>query len=93
MSPRELLRYTLAAFEAWARERGVPRRDDETAHEFLNRVSDEFPVIEAEGRRFVLLYGRCEYGDGKVPVSALDTVRAFWRLMEGSARVPTTATS
>ncbi len=88
MAPREMVRYAFAAFEAWARERGMPRRGDETALEFLSRVTDEYPALEAEGRRLVLLHARGEYGGGALPASTADTVRAFWQQLERMAAAP-----
>ena len=86
MSPRELLRLTFAALEAWARERGADRRDDETANEFIERLCEASPAIEAEGRRVVALHGRAEYGGGAQPENAADACRALWRTMERLAQ-------
>jgi len=91
MPPRELVRYAVAAFEAWARERGLARGGDETAQEFLGRVTEDYPALEAEGRRLVLLHARAEYGGGSLPASTADTVRAFWRQLERMAAAPQSA--
>jgi hypothetical protein len=81
MSPRQLLRLTLAAFEAWAGERGLARRLDETSLEHLERVCDEHPGLHAEGLRLVMLHAQAEYGREDAPSATLDTARAFWQLL------------
>ncbi len=49
---KEVVRYSFAALQAWARERTVERRPEETPLEFAERLGDEFPALEEEVRRF-----------------------------------------
>jgi hypothetical protein len=91
MSPRKLVRYTFRAVEAWARERDLGREDGETAMEFLQRVGDEVPALEAEARRLTELHARAEYGPGGPPASTPDQLRVFWEKLERVAAAPLSA--
>src|SRR5262249_4410120 len=53
---RELIRFTFAALQAWAAERGVLREIGETPLEFAARVGDEAPALAEDVERFVELY-------------------------------------
>lgn len=87
-SPRRLVRYTFAAVEALARERGIGRGEAETAAEFLDRLGEELPALEDEARRLAALHARVEYSAGGLPASAVEQVRAIWdRLDRLPARV------
>ena len=48
---QELVRYTFAALQAWARERELGRQVGETAQEFAERVAGEVPPLEEGARR------------------------------------------
>jgi hypothetical protein len=82
LSTRELIRYTFAAVQAWARERGMGRQPGETALEFVERLSGEVPALEDVLRRLVMLYGRAEYARGGLPANATEAVREFWERLE-----------
>jgi hypothetical protein len=86
-SPRELVRYTFAAFEAWARERGLGRQDAETPLEFALRVGEEVPAVEDDARRLVDLFARAAYSADEMPKWTTETLRAAWeRLGEPLAK-------
>lgn len=91
MSARKLIRYTFRAVEAWARDRDLGREDGETAMEFLQRVGDEVPALEAEARRLAELHARAEYGPGGLPASTPDQLRVFWQKLERVAAAPLSA--
>jgi hypothetical protein len=78
MTAKELVRYTFAAVQAWARERDLGRQPGETALEFVERVCGEVPPLEDALRVLVMLYGRAVYAPGNLPASAPETVRQFW---------------
>jgi hypothetical protein len=88
---RKLLGYTFAAFEAWARERGLGRHPGETPLEFADRVGGEVPGLEAQARAFAALYARSLYAAGGPPADALDTVRQFWDRLEVVVEQPLSA--
>jgi hypothetical protein len=91
MDPRELVRYTFEALEAWARERDLGRRPDETAQEFIARLGDELPTLEQEATRLGGLHARVEYARGGLPGSAVETVRHFWERLERVTESPMSA--
>src|SRR5262249_32728231 len=47
-SPDQLVRYSFDALQAWANERDLGRRPDETPLEFVRRLGDEVPALEAD---------------------------------------------
>jgi hypothetical protein len=91
MSVQELIRYTFAAVQAWARERDLGRQPGETALEFVGRVSNEVPALEDALRPLVMLYGRAVYSRGSLPANAVETVRAFWERLEAVVEQPLSA--
>ncbi len=88
---KEVVRYTFAALEAWAREHGVERRPEETPFEFAARLGEEFPILEADVRRFAGLYARAVYDYSPLPAAAAEQVRRFWERLETAAEQPMSA--
>jgi hypothetical protein len=91
MTPRQLVRYTFAALQAWARERDLGRQSGETALEFVGRLCSEVPPLEDAVRALVMLYGRAVYARGALPASAVETVRQFWDRLEVVVERPLSA--
>ena len=91
MEPRELVRYTFQALEAWATERDLGRRPDETAQEFIVRLGEELPTLEQEATRLGGLHARVEYARGGLPGGAVETVRHFWDRLERVTEAPMSA--
>jgi hypothetical protein len=91
MSRKDLIRYTFAAMQAWARERGIPRQPSETPLEFVNRLSDEVPPLEDAARQLVMLYGRAVYARGGLPENSTETIREIWDRLEAVAEQPLSA--
>ena len=85
---KEIVQYTFAALQAWAREHNVERQSGETPLEFAARLGEEFPGLEADVRRFTVLYARAVYDYGPLPANALDGVAAFWKRLETAAEQP-----
>jgi hypothetical protein len=85
-SPRELVRYTFAAFEAWARERHLDRGDGETPLEFARRVGAEVPPVEDDARSLADLFAHAEYSADELPASASDALREIWDRLGETAR-------
>jgi hypothetical protein len=88
---RELVRYTFAALEAWARERDLGRGKDETALEFVGRLGEEVPALEAEARALAQLHARAEYAREAMPAGAAEALRAFWERLERVVEAPLSA--
>jgi hypothetical protein len=91
LTPRQLVRYSFEALQAWARERDLARRDDETALEFAARVGNEVPALETEVERLAQLLARAEYARGELPSGTVAVLRAFWERLERVVETPLSA--
>ncbi|HTU22824.1 MAG TPA: DUF4129 domain-containing protein, partial [Gemmataceae bacterium] len=91
MAMPELIRYTFAAVQAWARERDLGRQLGETPLEFAGRVGAEVPALEKDLERLAILYARAVYARGGVPADSLETLRQFWQRLEAVAEQPLSA--
>jgi hypothetical protein len=91
LGARDLVRYTFAAVQAWAREHDLGREPGETSQEFAERVIAEFPALEADLRRLVTLYAYAVYGPGAMPANTVELVRQFWERLERVAVAPLSA--
>ena len=88
---QELIRFTFAALQAWAAERGVLRELGETPLEFAARVGEEAPALAEDVDRFVGLYLRAEYAGGRLPSASTEEVRRFWERLEQATEQPLSA--
>lgn len=85
-SQEELVRYSFEALEAWAGDRDVPRRTDETALEFADRLGRDFGWLQEDARKLTLLVARLAYANGNLPGKTRDILDHFWdRLTIGPA--------
>jgi hypothetical protein len=91
MSSAELVRYTFAALQAWARERDLSRQAGETALEFAARLGEELPALDADVRRLAALYARAAYSPGGLPAGSAEVVRGFWERLERVSVQPLSA--
>jgi hypothetical protein len=87
----QLIRYSFEALEAWARERGMGRRADETVLEFAGRLGGEVPALEADARRLASLYAHVLYGRGALPRNVRAILEQFWQRLETAAEQPLSA--
>jgi len=76
--PRELVRYSFEAFEAWAREQGFPRAPDQTPHELARQVGAHVEAVSRESRLLADLYSRVAFAPG-VPLVGIEHLRHLWR--------------
>jgi hypothetical protein len=83
-SPEELVRYTFAAFEAWAGDRGLPRTPDCTPQELVNSAVEPKTAIHTEAGRMVRLYGQVAYASQRVTREAAAELRELWQLMRNT---------
>jgi hypothetical protein len=90
-SPRELVRYSFAALQAWAFERGLARADDETPLEFANRLGEELPALDEDVRKLAILYARVVYARGSLPAGSPAIVEQFWNQLEAMVEQPMSA--
>jgi hypothetical protein len=84
-SPEELVRYSFEALEAWAGDRNVPRRSDETPIEFANRLGDAFRWLRPAARSLSMLVARMAYAGGNLPAGARPKVAEFWERLTSGA--------
>jgi hypothetical protein len=89
--PEELVRYSFEALEALARERGLGRHPDETPQEFAARLGGELPALDADARHLAGLYARAAYAPGRLPRSAVEAVKQFWKRLAAAADAPLSA--
>ncbi len=91
MTPAELARYSFEALEAWAYERDLGRRPQETPIEFADRVGGDVPALDADGRHLAALYARVLYAKGGLPSTWRGTLEKFWERIEAVAEQPLSA--
>jgi hypothetical protein len=91
LSPEELVRYSFEALQAWAWERDFGRRPDETPLEFVARLGDEVPALEADAVRLANLYVRALYARGPLPANCRASVQQFWEALEAAAGLTVSA--
>jgi len=60
-SPQELVSYSFDALQAWAREVHLERLPGETPLEFVARLGQEVPALEADAQRLAGLYVQAAY--------------------------------
>jgi hypothetical protein len=82
--PEELVRYTFAAFEAWANDRGRPRTPDCTPQELMQAAVEPRTPLYTEARKLVRMYGELAYASRRVPRQAADELREVWQLMRST---------
>jgi hypothetical protein len=81
LAPEELVRYTFAAFEAWANDRGRPRSPDCTPQELIGAAVDPESPLYAEAWQLVRMYGEVAYASGRISREAANRLRDVWQLM------------
>ncbi len=78
-TPSQLLAESFGALEAWGRENGVPREENETVHEYANRVAEVDTQLGPESTFLASLYGRAIYFPTSPPsTEQLGELRRFW---------------
>ena len=95
--PRRIVVITAQAFDAWARERGFARRQDETPSEFVQRLKAAsrqrqdaralFGPIDGPSDRLTMAYDRIVFGRGVAQQRDLDAAQQIWQHMT-QTRVP-----
>lgn len=80
-SADELVRYSFAAMEAWAREHHCPRRPEQTPHEFADQVGARSMGLARHGGCVAELYSQVAYAPGTLDRDAVRPLRAFWQAL------------
>ena len=81
MPPEELVRYTFAAFEAWANDRGKPRAIDCTPQELVRRTLAADTPMFASAHRLTRLYSEAAYAPFRIPRESTNELRTLWQQM------------
>ena len=94
--PRRVVVITFQAFDAWAREQGYQRRQDETPSEFVQRIGHRsrqhndaraiFGPVESATGRLALGYDRIVFGRGAAQASEIAAAKAIWQHMTKARR-------
>jgi hypothetical protein len=83
-TPEELVRYTFAAFEAWASDRGSPRTPDCTPQELVNLAVEPKTPMHDEARRLLRMYSQVAYASQRLPRVDADKLSTFWQMMRSA---------
>jgi len=75
----ELIRYTFAALDAWARECGQSRGIHETPLEFARRLGTIDEQFGREALAVAELYGQLAFARESLPAHAVETARKLWQ--------------
>jgi hypothetical protein len=81
LAPEELVRYTFAAFEAWANDRGRTRTPDCTPHELVGLAVDPELPMHNKAKHLVRLYGEVAYASRRIPRESVNELRELWQMM------------
>ena len=84
MAPEELVRYTFAAFEAWANDRGRTRTPDCTPHELVGLAVDPDMPMHKKAKHLVRLYGEVAYASRRIPRESVNELRELWQMMRST---------
>ena len=76
-----LIMYSYDALRAWAEEKGIAPRPQQTAREFCAEVSERFPEINTELSQFSVLYGQAAYTTTAAEGRDLEPVKSLWRFL------------
>jgi len=88
MSPREVIHYSFQALEAWAYEKGIERREDQTPNEFTREVAHNAQTIGTNIEQLGKLYSQEAYAPNSVASSHLPTLQTFWSVLLTTPRTP-----
>jgi len=83
MPPHELVRYSIAAFEAWSREHGHPRDPDLTVRELVHLVTPPGTPLARHARTLANLHGQAAYTDRPLTAAEVHRLRDLWYAMRG----------
>ncbi|MBB3206620.1 hypothetical protein FHS27_002432 [Rhodopirellula rubra] len=72
---------TFQALEAWGREQGVSRTEDETPSEYTRRLVSQFPNLQQSAIRVVDAYNRVVYGRAMAGRDDVTAASSVWQIM------------
>ncbi len=84
-SLRELVAYSFAALEAWAREHACPREPDQTPCEFALQIGRQAPNLAVPTRDFANLYSTFAYTNRTPKAENVVLVQRLWQVLESDS--------
>jgi hypothetical protein len=75
----KIVLYSFEALQAWAREKGIQPRPEQTASEFCEEVGNQFPEIHPALYGLSFLYGYAAYGEPAPAKYDLTPVKDLWK--------------
>ncbi len=78
----ELVRYSFEALEAWGREHGCAREEDQTPLEYAQRLARQHARIGPETQVLADLYCRVAYGHEQLAARRRDDLRRLWQQLQ-----------
>jgi len=83
--PDQLVAYTFAALEAWGREAGLERTDDQTPLEFSEALAAKFPQLEPAAAQTAEFYTFLAYGRGRLTPQVRGPLETLWQSLRSEA--------
>ena len=80
----ELVRYSFQAVEAWSRERGFARPENQTPVEFARQIADLDPAMRTSVVRLGNLYSCAAYANRTLKPSDLPYLKDLWNQLEAT---------
>jgi len=80
-SPRDLVAYSFQALEAWGREHGCQRGQEQTPHEFAGALTACEATVGREAGHLADLYCCAAYSSGLLPRDRVGRLQELWQLM------------
>ena len=85
-SLHRLVDYSMLALEAWAREFGIERREDETPNEFARRLKSVDPQVARLAKTLGDLYNQCAFSGNSKLQADTRSIAELWQRMESTWR-------
>lgn len=82
--PGQVVQYTFAALEAWAREQGSPRDSEATPQEFCADIATRFPRMRRSSELLADLYNSLAYAQGGIRREEVRGLARLWKQMSES---------
>jgi hypothetical protein len=76
--PEKIVQVSFAAVEAWARDRGMPRRCEQTVDAFLRDLTDHFPRLGPDLKRLGVLYSTAAYAGAPLARPSVMPLKTLW---------------
>jgi hypothetical protein len=77
----KIVLYSFEALKAWAEEKGINSRPEQTASEFCEEVANHYPEINSELFGLSFLYGYAAYGEPAPAKFDLALVKSLWNFL------------